>query len=194
MENHKTRGGIIVKRYQKECKLKDGTVVMLRPLVAEDREGLIAFFQSLPEELRLYLRHDVTDVEIIKSWTENIDYSRVFPILAFDGERIVGDVSLHRIPFGWKHHIGTIRVVVAPDYQDKGLGTLLIHEIVELAAEFGLEKLWAELPLNVPPVIAVFRKAGFSSKAVVEGLVKDRKGRNTDVVIMVCDIGTQYDL
>ena len=183
-----------MKSYQKECKLKDGTVVMLRPLVAEDREGLIAFFQSLPEELRLYLRHDVTDVEIIKSWTENIDYSRVFPILAFDGDRVVGDVSLHRIPFGWKHHIGTIRVVVAPAYQAKGLGTLLIHEIVELAAEFGLEKLWAELPLNVPAVIAVFRKAGFSSKAVVEGLVKDLKDRNTDVVIMVCDIGTQYDL
>jgi hypothetical protein len=24
-------------------------------------------------------------------------------------------------------------------------------------------------------------------------LVKDLRGRNTDVVIMVCDIGTQYD-
>ncbi|MCG6916514.1 MAG: GNAT family N-acetyltransferase [Deltaproteobacteria bacterium] len=183
----------MVEKYQKECKLKDGKVVLLRPLVKEDREGLFAFFQSLPEELRLYLRHDVTDLEIIKSWTENVDYSRVFPILAFDGDRIVGDVSLHRIPFGWKHHIGTIRVVVSPEYQDKGLGTLLINEIVELAAEFGLEKLWAELPLNVPAAIAVFRKAGFSSKAVVEGLVKDLKGRNTDVVIMVCDIGAQYD-
>jgi RimJ/RimL family protein N-acetyltransferase len=181
-----------VKDYKKECKLKDGTVVLLRPLVSEDLKGLIDFFQSLPEDLRLYLRHDVTNVEVIKSWTENIDYSRTFPILALHGDRIVGDVSLHRIPFGWKHHIGTIRVVVAPEYQDKGLGTLLINEIVELAAEFGLEKLWAELPLSVPAAIAVFRKAGFSSKAVVEGLVKDLRGRNTDVVIMVCDIGTQY--
>jgi RimJ/RimL family protein N-acetyltransferase len=184
----------MVKNYQKECKLKDGTVVLLRPLVQEDREPLIDFFQSLPEELRLYLRHDVTDEEIIHSWTENIDYNRVFPILALDGDRVVGDVSLHRIPFGWKHHIGTIRVVVAPEYHDKGLGTLLINEVVELATEFGLEKLWAELPLNVPAAIAVFRKAGFSSKAVVEGLVKDLKGRSTDVVIMVCDIGTQYDV
>jgi len=87
-------GDATVKDYKKECKLKDGTVVVLRPLVAEDRKGLIAFFQSLPEELRLYLRHDVTDAEIIKSWTENIDYSRAFPILALDGDRIVGDVSL----------------------------------------------------------------------------------------------------
>lgn len=179
--------------YQKKCKLKDGSEVLLRPLVAEDREGLIKFFQSLPEDLRLYLRHDVTDVNIIRSWTENIDYDHVLPILAFAGERIVGDVSLHRIPYGWKHHIGTVRVVVDPAYHDKGLGSLLINEIVELASEFGLEKLWAELPLDFPAAIAVFRKAGFSSKAVVEGLVKDLHGRNTDVVIMVCDIGTQYD-
>ncbi len=181
-----------MKTYQKECKLKDGTTVVLRPLVAEDREGLIAFFQSLPENLRLYLRHDVTDVSIIESWTENIDYKRVFPVLALEGGRIVGNASLHRIPFGWKRHIGTVRVAVAPDYLDKGLGTLLVHEIVELAAEFGLEKLWAEFPLDVPAALAVFRKAGFSSKAVIEGLVKDLRGRNTDVVIMVCDIGSQY--
>lgn len=186
-------GEIMGKNYQKECKLKDGSVVLLRPLVAEDREGLTAFFQSLPEELRLYLRHDVTDANIIKSWTDDIDYDRILPILALADERIVGDVSLHRIPYGWKHHIGTVRVVVDPEYHDKGLGTLLIHEIVELASEFGLEKLWAELPLDMPAAIAVFRKAGFSSKAVVEGLVKDLRGRNTDVVIMVCDIGTQYD-
>lgn len=182
----------MVNTFQKECKLKDGTVVLLRPLVAEDREGLITFFQALPEEERLFLRHDVTDEKVIESWIEQIDYNRAFPLLALDGERIVGDITLHRIPYGWKHHIGNIRVVVAPEYQDKGLGTLLIHEIVELATEFGLEKLVTELPLEVPGALAVFRKAGFSSKAVIEGLVKDLRGRSTDVVIMVCDIGTQY--
>ena len=37
-----------MKTYQKECKLKDGSVVLLRPLVAEDREGLITFFPVTP--------------------------------------------------------------------------------------------------------------------------------------------------
>jgi RimJ/RimL family protein N-acetyltransferase len=178
--------------YEKEGKLKDGSRVLLRSLEAEDQERLIAFFLSLPEEQRLYLRHDVTDAKVIRSWTEHIDYNRVFPLLALAGDQIVGDVTLHRIPHGWKRHIGTIRVVVAPQFHNKGLGTLLVHEMVELATEFGLEKLWAELPLNAPAAIALFRKAGFSSKAVIEGLVKDLRGRNTDVVIMVCDLGTQY--
>lgn len=178
--------------YEKEGKLKDGSRVLLRPMVAEDRQRLISFFQSISEEERIYLRHDVTDPEIIKSWTERIDYTRVFPLLALAGDLIVGDATLHRIPYGWKRHIGTVRMVVAADYQGRGLGTLLLHEIVELATEFGLEKLWAELPLAAPAALALFRKAGFSSKAVIEGLVKDLYGRNTDVVIMVCDVGTQY--
>jgi RimJ/RimL family protein N-acetyltransferase len=182
----------MVRPYEKEAKLKDGSRVLLRPMVAEDRERLMAFFRALPEEERIFLRHDVTDPEVIRSWADQIDYSRVFPLLALAGDRVVGDATLHRIPRGWKRHLGTVRVVVAADYHDKGLGTLLVHEIVELATEFGLEKLWAELPLTAPGALALFRKAGFSSKAVIEGLVKDLHGRNTDVVIMVCDVGTQY--
>jgi len=182
----------MVHAYEKEGKLKDGSRIVLRPMVAEDRQRLIDFFQALPGEQRLFLRHDVSDPEVIKAWTEHIDYSRVFPLLALAGDRVVGDATLHRIPRGWKRHIGTVRVVVAAEYHNRGLGTLLVHEMVELATELGLEKLWAELPLSAAGAIAVFRKAGFSSKAVIEGLVKDQHGRNTDVVIMVCDVGTQY--
>ena len=39
-------------------------------------------------------------------------------------------------------------LVVAKDFQGRGLGTLLINEIVELAGEFGLEKLIAEIHLQ----------------------------------------------
>jgi hypothetical protein len=91
---------VMVHAYEKEGKLKDGSRVVLRPMVAEDREKLIAFFQSLPEEQRIFLRHDVTDPEVIRSWTEQIDYGRVFPLLALAGDRVVGDATLHRIPRG----------------------------------------------------------------------------------------------
>jgi RimJ/RimL family protein N-acetyltransferase len=89
---------------------------------------------------------------------------------------------------GWKRHLGNIRLVVAKDYQGKGLGTLLINEIVELAGEFGLEKLVAEIHFQAAKALAAFKKAGFSVKAVFEDLVKDLQGRNCDLVVMVCDV------
>jgi L-amino acid N-acyltransferase YncA len=84
--------------------------------------------------------------------------------------------------------LGNVRVVVVKDFQNKGLGTLLINELVELAGEFGLEKLIAEIHLQAQGALTAFKRAGFSVKAVFEDLVKDFTGRSSDLVVMVCDV------
>jgi len=174
--------------YSKEGVLKDGTRVVLRPMVKEDRDKMLDFFRRVDEKDLLFLRSDVSDPAVIDHWVNHIDYQRVFPLLAETGGRIVGDATLHMRKMGWKRHLGNIRVVVAKDYQGRGLGTLLINEIVELAGEFGLEKLVAEIHLQAATALAVFKKAGFSVKAVFEDLVKDPAGKSSDLVVMVCDV------
>jgi RimJ/RimL family protein N-acetyltransferase len=174
--------------YYKEGVLKDGTRVILRPLVKEDREKLIDFFRRLDEKELSFLRSDVLDPRVIDHWMEHLDYQRVFPLVAEAGGRIVGDATLHMRKVGWKRHLGNVRVVVAKDYQGRGLATLLINELVELATEFGLEKLVAEIHLQAVAALNVFKKAGFSVKAVFEDLVKDPAGKSSDLVVMVCDV------
>ena len=88
------------------------------------------------------------DPAVIDHWVNHIDYQRCFPLVAEAEGRIVGDGTLHMRKVGWKRHLGNVRVVVAKDYQGRGLGTLLINELVELAGEFGLEKLIAEIHLQ----------------------------------------------
>ncbi len=174
--------------YQKEGVLKDGSRVLLRPMVPEDRDKLLEFFRGLDEKDILFLRSDVRDPAVIDHWVHNIDYQRVFPLLAEAGGRIVGDATLHMRKLGWKRHLGNVRVVVAKDYQGRGLGTLLINEIVGLAEEFGLEKLFAEIHLQAQSALIAFKHAGFVIKAVFEDMVKDQQGRSSDLVVMVCDI------
>jgi RimJ/RimL family protein N-acetyltransferase len=174
--------------YYKEGVLKDGTRVKLRPLVKADREMLLQFFRSLDDQALSFLRNDVRDSAVIDHWVNHIDYHRVFPLVAEVEGRIVGDVTLHMRKVGWKRHLGNVRVVVAKDYQGRGLGTLLINEIVELAGEFGLEKLVAEIHLQALGAFTAFKKAGFSVKAVFEDLVKDPSGKSSDLVVMVCDV------
>jgi RimJ/RimL family protein N-acetyltransferase len=174
--------------YHKEGVLKDGSRVILRPMVKEDREKLLEFFHGLDAKELNFLRNDVRDPAVIEHWVNHIDLNRVFPLVAEAEGRIVGDVTLHMRKLGWKRHLGNVRVVVAKDYQNRGLGTLLINEVVELAWEFGLEKLVAEVHLQALGAIAVFKKAGFSIKAVFEDLVKDPAGKSSDLVVMVCDI------
>jgi RimJ/RimL family protein N-acetyltransferase len=177
----------------KQGKLKDGTVVTLRPMVRGDQEALYRFFVDLPDELLLFLRHDVKNRAVIQEWADHLDYGRVLPLLALAGDEIVADATLHRVPHGWKRHVGRIRVVVSPRYMRLGLATLMLNELVALGHELGLEKLWAEIPLDSVGAIRACRNAGFACKAVIEGLVKDAHEQNVDVLIMVCDIASYFD-
>ncbi len=177
----------------KQAKLKDGTIVTLRPMVKEDEEALYRFFQILPEELVVFIRHNVKDRSTIKEWAQRLNYNRVLPMLAIVGDEIVGDATLHRVSHGWKRHIGRVRAVVSPAFQGKGLATLMLNELATLGHELGLEKLWAEIPLDSPGAIRACRNAGFACKAVIEGMVKNHMDQNVDVLIMVCDIPTFFD-
>jgi GNAT superfamily N-acetyltransferase len=179
--------------FVKESILKDGTSVTLRPMVKEDREKLIDFFSRVAEPDRQFLRNDVRSPEVIDNWVNKIDYNKVFPLLAEVNGKIVGDATLHMRKTGWKRHLGNVRVVVSKDFQRKGLGTLLINELTELAGEMGLEKLIAEIYFNAPGALNAFKRAGFGVKAVYEDLVKDLYGNNADMIVMVCDIEARRD-
>ena len=77
--------------------LSDGGRVLLRPLTKEDRQELIDLFQKIaPEDLR-YMRHNVTDADLVASWVDNLDYDDVLPLVAVINERLVGSATL---PFG----------------------------------------------------------------------------------------------
>ena len=52
--------------YKKEAKLKDGTKILLRPMVAEDQDALYTFFKSVPKEDARYLRDDVASRLIVE--------------------------------------------------------------------------------------------------------------------------------
>ncbi len=177
----------------KEITIRSGKKVTIRLMRREDEKELFEFFQRLPDNLLMFLRHNVKDPAVIKEWADHLNYDRVLPILALDGKKIIADVTLHRIPYGWKRHIGQVRIVVDPDYHGQGLATAMLNEVIELSAEFGLEKLWAEVPLDSVAAIKAFKNAGFRCKAVIEGLVKDLNENSLDILIMVCDIGQLYD-
>jgi RimJ/RimL family protein N-acetyltransferase len=174
--------------YQKEGILKDGSRVILRPMVKEDRDKLLDFFRRVDDRDLMFLRDDVRDPATIDEWIEHLDYRTVYPLIAEVEGRIVGNATLHMRKVGWKRHLGNVRVVIAKEYQGKGLGTLLVNEIIDLAAEFGLEKLVAEIHLLAHAALATFKKAGFSAKAVFEDLVEDPSGQKGDLVVMVCNV------
>jgi len=174
--------------YPKTVRLKDGQEVVIRPLVSDDTDRLHSFFVSLPEEDRMYLRDDVTDVGLVRQWTECIDFDRVIPLLALDGDEVVGDGTLHLSSYGWAQHVGQLRLVTARSFRHKGLGVVITRELVALAAERGLEKLEAHVIEDSRGAVKMFETVGFKKGAVLEGMVKDRGGQRRNLLIMVNDV------
>lgn len=179
---------VLEERYPKPSKLQDGTRVIMRPLIAPDETPLVEFFKSIPDDDILYLRDDVKDPRVIKHWCETLDYEVILPLIAEIEGKIVGDATLHQEKRGWRSHIGTVRVVIHPEYRGRGLGTQLVGELCEIAKDIGLVKLDAELMAEQTRQIAIFEKLGFVNMAVLPQHVRDVKGESHDLVILVYDL------
>lgn len=179
---------MLSKSYPKTVKLKDGRSIVLRLLGSDDFEKLHAFFLAMTEEDRLFLRHDVHDPEVVRKWTEELDVERVIPLVALDGDRIVGTGSLHLMPHTWMKHVGHMRLVTAGTHRHKGLGGLIARELVALAEDRQLEQLQAHVIEDNLGAVRMFEKVGFETAAVLKGMVKDQKGNNRNLAIMLNDV------
>jgi RimJ/RimL family protein N-acetyltransferase len=176
------------REYPKEVKLKDGSAITLKPFERKDKEELVTFFQRLPESDRLFLKEDVTDPSVIERWTADLNYERVYPLLAFKGNDIVADATLHKNLGGWMKHVGTIRTVVARDFQRRGLGSILANELFLHALKSGLEKVVAEVMDTQSGARRVFEKLGFKLEATFRGHVRDQIGMRHDLLVLSKDL------
>ena len=179
--------------YHKEVSLKDGTKILLRPMAATDKDALYEFFKAVSEEEARYLRDDVKSRLLIESWAKNLDYNRTLPILALKGDLIIGDATINRRQFGWKWHLGTVRIFVHNEYRNLGLGEIMVGELVQIAYKLGIEKLVLEIPDTNTAVINTFTKVGFHRAALIPNMVKDRQNMPVDLAVMMRDIKPPLD-
>lgn len=178
----------MIREYPKEVRLKDGSPVVLAPFRRKDREALFLFFRKLPEADRLFLKDDVSDPAVVERWATELNYDKVFPLLAWKGEEVVGDATLHKNLGGWMKHVGTIRIVVARELQHHGMGSVLANELFLHALKSGLEKIVAEMMETQEGAKKVFEKLGFRQEAVLHGHVRDQIGVRHDLLVLTKDL------
>jgi len=182
-----------LQKYPKEITLKDGSHCRLRPLRKEDEKGLHSFFLAVPEPERMFIKHRVTQPEVIRDWCQNIDLGRNLPLLALLDGKIVGVATLHQQLGGWKRHIGRVSVLVLPLYRGRGLARALVQEIVDLARSEGLEKVEAEFIGEQEAAVKMFALLGFSNLVRLEDYVKDMQAISHDYILMGVNLKTDEE-
>ena len=182
-----------LQKYPKDIKLKDGSKCKLRPLRKDDEKGFHDFFSAVPERERMFIKHRVTDPQVIRDWCQNIDLHRNLPLLAIIDGKIVGDATLHQQLGGWKRHIGRVSVLVLPQYRGRGLARALVSEIVGVARNIGLDKVEAEFMGEQEAAIKMFALLGFSNLVRLEEYVKDMQAISHDYILMGVTLKTDEE-
>ncbi|MFC1545649.1 GNAT family N-acetyltransferase [Gemmatimonadota bacterium] len=174
--------------YPKTLELTDGIMVTLELLNDNDLDQLIKFFQRLPEKDRLYLRSDITNPENVRRRFGNPDYDSMFPVIGRVNGEIMGIATIFRASFGWMRNLGEVRICIAPEFQKRGLSTLLVRELFFQALKMDIYKLQVELMDTQNAAITAFKHLGFREEAILPKHVTDIKGVRRDLVIMTLDV------
>jgi ribosomal protein S18 acetylase RimI-like enzyme len=184
---------LVLQKYPKTLKMKDGSSCRVRPLRKDDEKAFHEFFLSLPEQERMFIKHRVTQPEVIRDWCRNIDLGRNLPMLALLNGKIIADTTLHQQLGGWKRHIGRISTLVHPQYRGRGVASALVSEVMEIARQVGLEKVEAEFIGEQEAAIKMFALLGFSNILRLDNYVKDMQAIAHDYVLMGLDLKTDEE-
>jgi RimJ/RimL family protein N-acetyltransferase len=156
--------------WEKIIMLKNGVRVLLRPELSTDTEMLWQMFSTLSEAS---LDHLVTPFtyERIEGWTSNIDYDKSLPILALVEEngkqRVVSSATLSFFAVEAFRHKAELGVTVHDDFQNFGLGTVLVNFMLDIARMKGLKKVYLLVNTDNARAIHVYEKCGFRIEATL---------------------------
>jgi acetyltransferase len=184
--------------YRQVFTLRDGTRVLLRPLTVDDRQVLLDLFNSVsPEDLRT-MRHNVSDSNVVESWIDELDYDKVFPLVAVVNDlvgkqhRIVGIATLH-FKQGPYRHRAELRIFLSKDYRRRGVGSHLIEGLIDLAKRRGIFSIEVEIVSDQTPIIRAFHSVGFETKSIFEDYFMLPDGELRDVAHLVLRLRTSED-
>lgn len=170
--------------YRQVVTLKDGTRVLFRPLINEDRQALLDLFLPISSDDLRYMRHNVTKTEIVESWIDDLNYENVLPLVAVIGDRIVGISTLH-FGDGPARHKAELRIFLAKEIRRRGVGSHLLQGIIDIAKRRNLYLLEVQIVSDQTAIIRAFQNYGFKTKTIIEDYFMFPDGDLADVAHLI---------
>jgi acetate---CoA ligase (ADP-forming) len=142
--------------------LRDGSTLHVRPVRPDDEAGLLAFYSALSEEARLMrFFSPLSDAALVQQVHRDttVDHVRRVGLVGIHGPRqeIVAEASYAAIDGDHAE----VAFAVADAYQGRGIATILLGQLAEIAAAHGIHVFQALVMPENQRMVEVFREAGF---------------------------------
>ena len=140
--------------------LRDGSTVRIRVMRPSDEAGLCELLNSLSEDsrwLRFYCSQNSAGLAAEAHREANLDHAFGLVACSGDDERVVG----HAFYVVIDEQRAEVAFTIANDFQGRGLGTILLGQLAEVAAASGVKIFEAEVVAANHSMLHVFRSSGF---------------------------------
>jgi acetyltransferase len=162
-------------KYVKEVILEDGTQIVIRPIRPEDEPLIYELFTTLTEETVVFRfgqrLGDMPHERLVRYC--QIDYDRELAFIAVvkeEGrEKIIGDVRVIKMA---DVEVAEIGILVTDQWQNRGVGTILLSYCVEAIKDSGVKILWMEILKDNYNMQKFAKKFGFWQTYADEHMVK----------------------
>jgi ribosomal protein S18 acetylase RimI-like enzyme len=165
-----------------------GVAVELRRFMPDDDTAVLAFARALPPHDLLFINRDITHPRVIKAWLAEIAEGTISTVLAVTGGAVVGCCAVVADALSWSPHVGEVRVLVATDMRDRGLGRTLAQEALVEGIGRELTKLTVRMTIDQRGAIAVFEGLGFRGEALLKDQVRSSDGMMHDIAVLSHDV------
>lgn len=72
--------------------------------------------------------------------------------------------------------VDIMNIVTRKDYRNKGVGTLLLRELISICKEFKANYIFLEVSEDNEPAIKLYKKLGFENVGIRKNYYKDKNG------------------
>ncbi len=162
-------------RLKREWLLADGTIVTIRPIRPEDAEAEQQFVRNLSEETR-YMRFFTPIAELtpqMLSRFTQIDYDREMAFIAMTTEKgAETEVGVARYVADASGESCEFAIVIADEWQHKGLGAKLMLYLMESAKEKGIRHMQGDVLAANTPMLDLMAALGFQARATADNSVR----------------------
>lgn len=164
-----------------------GKAVSIRPPRPGDETALAQFAAELPAHDLLFLARDIRQPKVLAAWLAAQASGEIASFVALDEDAIVATVAAHCDRLSWSAHVWDIRLLVAPAWRSKGLGRILLEQVVAAAIGAGATRLTARMTPDQISAITLFEESGFRAEALLRGQLRDADGQLHDLAVLAMD-------
>ena len=146
------------------AKLSDGTIVQIRPMRPEDADMQQEFVRNLSDESR-YNRYMSSikqlSQQLLVRFTQ-LDYDREMAfVMLHDTPRGTEQIAVSRYFMESDNETCEFALVVADNWQGKGIGPVMMQAIFDAAREQGLKTMYGEVLASNKGMLKLMHKLGF---------------------------------